>query len=114
MALGRLESDSVTRSTTRLDMDVPKFHPYQSYPNAKTVHRRFQRRCENQVIRAALTELANALRDEGSIDVSECDIDTTFASAKGGGRLLVRCENNPTNFLGFVQLAALCILLKQF
>jgi len=29
-------------------------------------------------------------------------------------RLLVRWEYYPTNFLGFVQLAALCILLRQF
>ena len=57
----------------------------QSYPNYKTVHRRFQQWCENEVIRAALTELANVLREEGSIDESECYIDATFASAKGGG-----------------------------
>ena len=37
------------------------------------------------MIRAALTELANVLREEGSIDESECYIDATFASAKGGG-----------------------------
>jgi hypothetical protein len=72
------------------------------------------RRCENQVIRAALRRLANALRDGGSIDMSECYIDATFASAKGGGRLLVRWEYQPTNFLGLAQLAARCILLKQF
>lgn len=42
--------------------------------------------CENEVIRAALTELANVLRDEGAIDESECYIDATVASAKGGGQ----------------------------
>src|SRR6476619_2946626 len=57
----------------------------QSYPNYKTVHRRFQQWCEDEVIRAALTELANTLREEGAIDESECYIDATFASAKGGG-----------------------------
>ena len=57
----------------------------QSYPNYKTVHRRFQQWCENEVIRAALTELANVLREQGAIDESECYIDATFASAKGGG-----------------------------
>lgn len=57
----------------------------QSYPNYKTVHRRFQQWCENEVIRAALTELANSLREQGAIDESECYIDATFASAKGGG-----------------------------
>ena len=29
-------------------------------------------------------------------------------------RLVVRWEYYPTNFLGFVQLASICILLKQF
>src|ERR1700678_986861 len=57
----------------------------QSYPNYKTVHRRFQQWCENEVIRAALTDLANTLRHEGAIDESESYIDATFASAKGGG-----------------------------
>ncbi len=57
----------------------------QSYPNFKTVHRRFQQWCENEVIRAAFTDLANTLRHEGAIDESESHIDATFASTKGGG-----------------------------
>src|SRR6202050_5970027 len=57
----------------------------QSYPNYKTVHRRFQQWCQSEVIRAALTDLANTLRDQGELDESECYIDATFASAKGGG-----------------------------
>ncbi len=57
----------------------------QCYPNYKTVHRRFQKWCENEVIRAALTNLATALREQGAVDESECYIDATFASAKGGG-----------------------------
>ena len=32
-----------------------------------------------------MTGLANTLRDEGALDESECFIDATFASAKGGG-----------------------------
>lgn len=44
----------------------------QSYPNYKTVRRRFQKWCENQVIRGALTELANTLYEDGAIDESEC------------------------------------------
>ncbi|GMW08128.1 MAG: DDE transposase [Nevskiales bacterium] len=60
----------------------------QSYPNYKTVHRRFQQWCENEVIRGALTELANTLRVDGAIDESECYIDATFASAKGGGEAI--------------------------
>jgi transposase len=57
----------------------------QSYPNYKTVHRRFQQWCQNEVIRSAMTDLANLLRREDGIDESECYIDATFASAKGGG-----------------------------
>ena len=57
----------------------------QSYPNYKTVHRRFQQWCQSEVIRAALTDLANTLREQGEVDESECYIDATFASAKGGG-----------------------------
>ena len=55
------------------------------YPNYKTVHRRFQHWCRNEVLRDVLVDLANALREEGAIDESECFIDATFASAKGGG-----------------------------
>lgn len=57
----------------------------QCYPNYKTVHRRFQNWCRCEVLREVMTDLANALRDEGAIDESECFIDATFASAKGGG-----------------------------
>ena len=57
----------------------------QGYPNYKTVHRRFQQWCRREVLRDVLTDLANTLRDEGGIDESECFIDATFASAKGGG-----------------------------
>jgi transposase len=57
----------------------------QYYPNYKTVHRRFQHWCREEVLRNVLTELANALRDEGGIDESECFIDATFSTAKGGG-----------------------------
>src|SRR3569832_1024957 len=57
----------------------------QCYPNYKTVHRRFQNWCRNEVLRDVMTDLANTLRDEGALDESECFIDATFASAKGGG-----------------------------
>ena len=57
----------------------------QCYPNYKTVHRRFQQWCEQQVLREILTQLANELRERGELDESECFIDATFASAKGGG-----------------------------
>jgi len=35
----------------------------QCYPNYKTVHRRLQQGCRNEVVRDATTNLANALRD---------------------------------------------------
>ncbi len=57
----------------------------QCYPNYKTVHRRFQKWCEQEVLRDILTALANELRDRGDIDERESFIDATFASAKGGG-----------------------------
>jgi transposase len=57
----------------------------QSYPNYKTVHRRFQQWCEREVLRQVLADLANELRDRGVIDEREAFIDATFASAKGGG-----------------------------
>lgn len=57
----------------------------QYFPNYKTVHRRFQQWCNQEVLRGIMTDLANELRDQGAIDESESFIDATFASAKGGG-----------------------------
>jgi transposase len=57
----------------------------QSYPNYKTVHRRFQTWCENEVLRDVLTDLANELRERNVIDERESFIDAMFSSAKGGG-----------------------------
>ena len=57
----------------------------QCYPNYKTVHRRFQKWCEQEVLRNILTDIANELRDRGALDERESFIDATFASAKGGG-----------------------------
>ena len=50
----------------------------------KTVYLRFQCWCRQEVLRGVLTSPANALRDEGAFDESECFIDATFASARGG------------------------------
>lgn len=57
----------------------------QGYPNYKTVHRRFQQWCREDVLRQVLTDLANTLREQGQIDEQECFIDAMFSSAKGGG-----------------------------
>src|SRR5262249_55602460 len=173
----------------------------QGYPNYKTVHRRFQQWCREETLRKVLTDLANALREEGEIDESECFLDRQglplsvstyaanhhevtlvqlsfdfymieakpenligdkaydsdsldeelrregiemiaphrsgrkrktqdgrrlrryqrrwiverfFAWIQWRRRLLVRWEFYPHNFLGFVQLAAICILLRHF
>ena len=57
----------------------------QSYPNYKTVHRCFQSWCRNDVLRVAMTDLDNTLRDEDVLDEAEYLIDAAFASAKAGG-----------------------------
>ncbi len=55
----------------------------QWYPHYTTIHRRFQTWCQQEVLREVLVQLANALRDEGTIDEHKHFIDTTFAAAKG-------------------------------
>ena len=50
----------------------------QSYPNYKTVHRRFQAWCCNEVLRRVLTDVANDLRDKGALDEEECFIDAVM------------------------------------
>ncbi len=57
----------------------------QCYPNYKTVHRRFQQWCRQEILRGILTDLANDLREQGALDERESYIDATFAFAKGGG-----------------------------
>src|SRR5262249_7897205 len=57
----------------------------QSYPNYKSVHRRFQTWCCDEVLRRVLMDVANELRDKGALDEAECFIDATFVIAKGGG-----------------------------
>jgi transposase len=57
----------------------------QCFPNYKTVHRRFQTWCQNEVLRRVLIDIANELRERGGLDEEECFIDATFVMAKGGG-----------------------------
>jgi hypothetical protein len=71
---------SATVSMARLVAELP-----QSYPNYKTVHRRFQTWCRDEVLRRALTDVANELRDRGALNEEQCFIDATFVMAKGGG-----------------------------
>lgn len=57
----------------------------QCYPNYKTVHRRFQNWCRQEILRDLLVDLANELRAQDQLDESECFIDAMFSPAKGGG-----------------------------
>lgn len=57
----------------------------QCYPNHKTVHRRFQTWCRDEILRQILMDLANTLRADGALDETESFIDATFVIAKGGG-----------------------------
>ena len=57
----------------------------QCYPKYKTVHRRFQTWCRQEILRDILVDVANTLRERGGLDESESFIDAMFASAKGGG-----------------------------
>ena len=57
----------------------------QSYPNYKTVHRRFQPWCCNEILRLVLTDVANEFCDKGALDEEECFIYAAFVMAKGGG-----------------------------
>jgi hypothetical protein len=56
----------------------------QSYPNYKTVHRRFQTWCRDEVLRRVLTDVANELCHRGALKEEECFIDATFVMAGGG------------------------------
>jgi transposase len=63
--------------------DIPgRYVPYQ------TCHRYFQIWVKSGVWEKVLKKLAEDLRERGKIDVSECFIDGTFASAKKGGCIL--------------------------
>src|SRR6266700_6871451 len=55
----------------------------QSYPHYKTVHRRFQTSCRDEVLRRVLTDVANERRDRGALDAEDCLSDATFVMATG-------------------------------
>lgn len=57
----------------------------QCHPNHEAVHRRFQDLCRNGLLANVLTDLADTLRDEGTLDETESLIDAVFASAGCGG-----------------------------
>lgn len=55
------------------------------YPSYQTCHRRFQQWVRVGVLRSILEVLAQALHDEGYLDLQEAFIDGSFAPAKQGG-----------------------------
>ena len=55
------------------------------YPSYQTCHRRFQQWVRAGVLRGVLEALAQALHDEGYLDLQETFIDGSFAPAKQGG-----------------------------
>src|SRR6201988_3071252 len=116
----------------------------QSYPNYKTVHRRFQAWCRDEILRRLLTDVANELRDPLDEELRRDGIEMIaphranrskpptqdrrrltrymrrwlverfFAWIQWQRRILVRWEYYAQNFLGFVQLACLVVLFRRF
>lgn len=60
------------------------------YPPYQTCHRRFQAWVEGGVMKHVLHALARDLQQRGGIDLTECFVDATFASAKKGALALAR------------------------
>lgn len=56
------------------------------YPPYQTCHRYFQKWGQAGVWDHVLWEIAKDLKDRGKIDITECFISETFASAKKGAR----------------------------
>ena len=54
------------------------------YGTKSTCHRRFQQWVEAGVFEQILKTLAEGLKERGGLDLSECFVDATFASAKTG------------------------------
>lgn len=57
----------------------------QSFPNYKTVHRRFQKWCVSEVIRNILCDLANQAREQDAGEFDEAYIDAMFVPARMAG-----------------------------
>jgi len=58
------------------------------YPPYQTCHRYFQEWVKSGTWDKVLWNIARDLKDRGKIDLTECFIDGTFASAKKGGLVL--------------------------
>ena len=67
----------------------------QSYPNYKTVHRRFQHWCRQAVLRKLLCALANELRERDQLDEQECFMKSPAgypAPWRGEEGVLIECR----------------------
>src|SRR5690349_8385787 len=59
----------------------------QSYPNYKTVHRRFQAWCRDETLRRILTDVANELRDTGALDLGFTEAYPALSSPRAAAAL---------------------------
>lgn len=80
------------------------------YPPYQTCHRYFQSWIESGTWDKVLWEIAKDLKDRGKIDITECFIDGTFASAKKGGLILekLRRERGQRSWRSLTLLVFLC------
>jgi len=62
------------------------------YPSYQTCHRRFQHWVRAGLLRTILEVLAQALHDEGYLDLQEAFLDGSFAPAKQGGAAVGRTK----------------------
>ncbi len=68
-----------------LEYGIPVAYAAAVLPELQDGTRRFQHWRLREALREILKDLANTLREQGSLNTSECFIDVTFAAAKGGG-----------------------------
>lgn len=84
----------ICRTSAQWDEMPDKYPPYQ------TCHRYFQQWVKEGVWDKVLWAIALDLKRRGKIDITECFIDGTFASAKKGGLILekLRKEKAPRSW----------------
>jgi hypothetical protein len=105
---------------TRLDLGALDFEHRRAvahagcYPNYKTVHRRFQTWCRNEILRQVLTDIADELRERGALDEEECFIDATFAMAKGGAEIGATKRGKGLKIMAIVDRHGLSLSRGQF
>jgi transposase len=80
------------------------------YPPYQTCHRYFQQWCKAGIWDKILYRLAKDLKERGKIDITECFIDGTFASAKKGALVLAKLngEKAPRSWRSQTLLVFLC------